>query len=98
MRQVVLCSNGTSSWTVTPFGVLAASSMRPSELSEQALDHLEAQVHPGLVDIEILRTGLLPGPNLHMQIVAARFSRHLDFAWPIGVGMLDGIGHKLVDQ
>ena len=29
-RQVVLCSNGTSSWTVTPFGVLEATSMRPS--------------------------------------------------------------------
>ena len=29
-RQVVLCSNGTSSCTVTPFGVLEATSMRPS--------------------------------------------------------------------
>ena len=28
--HVALASNGTSSWTVTPFGVLEATSMRPS--------------------------------------------------------------------
>src|SRR6478672_539692 len=68
------------------------------ELSEQALDHLEAQARPWLVDIEILRKTDSLIRHLHMQVGAAPFARYLDFAGSIGVGMLGRIGHNLVDQ
>ena len=68
------------------------------ELSEQALDHLEAQARPWLVDIEILRKTNTLIRHLHMQVRAAPFARYLDFAGSVGVSMLGGIRHNLVDQ
>src|SRR6185312_9860341 len=68
------------------------------KLSEQALDHLEAQTCPGLVDIEILRKADSAVGHLHMQVGAPPFARYLNFAGPTGVGMLGRIRHKLVDQ
>src|SRR6185437_11991342 len=68
------------------------------KLSEQALDHLEAQTCPGLVDIEILRKADSAVGHLHMQVGAPPFARYLNFAGPAGVGMLGCIRHKLVDQ
>lgn len=68
------------------------------ELSEQALDYLEAQAHPGLVDVEIRRKTDAPVRHLHMQVGAAPLPRYPDFAGSIGVGMLRGIRDDLVDQ
>ena len=68
------------------------------ELSEQARDHLEAQARPRLVYIEILRKTDSLIRHLHMQVGAALFAGYLDFAGSIGVSMLGGIRHNLVDQ
>jgi CheY-like chemotaxis protein len=68
------------------------------DLRDQALDYLEAQARPGLVNVEILRKADPPVRHLHVQIVNAPFARDLDFARSFGVGMLGGIRNKLVDQ
>jgi hypothetical protein len=68
------------------------------ELNEQALDHLEAQARPWLVDIEILRKTDSLILHLYMQVGTAPFARDLDFAGSVGVSMLGGIRHNLIDQ
>jgi len=68
------------------------------KLSEQALDHLEAQARPWLVDIEVLRKTDSLIRHLHMQVGAAHFARYLYFSGSFGIRMLSGIRHNLVDQ
>ena len=68
------------------------------ELCEQALDHLEAQARPWLVDIEIIRKTDPLIRHLYMQVGAAPFARDLDFAGSVGLSMLGGIRYNLVDQ
>ena len=53
--QRVFSSKGTSSWIMTPFGVLDVTAMRPSSWAIRLLITLKPRTRPWLVDIEVRR-------------------------------------------